>query len=110
MRSKKHAMEKKAQKNIAKERIHVLFDQAKESFSKDSNLSDRYVKIARDIAMRCKVRVPPELKKRFCKHCYSYLVPGINCRIRTKEGKVVYYCSKCRKFMRFPFLKEKKHK
>jgi ribonuclease P protein subunit RPR2 len=89
----------------AKERIAGLFKQAEEVFGKDEKLADRYVELARKISMRFKVRIPKELKKRFCKHCYTYLVPGKNCRVRTHEGKVVYYCQKCKKFMRFPYKK-----
>ena len=90
---------------IAKERIESLFKQADETFDSDSALSDRYVSLARKISMKFKVRIPPKLKRRFCKHCYTFLVPGKNCRVRTHEGKVVYTCSKCKGFMRFPYKK-----
>jgi ribonuclease P protein subunit RPR2 len=93
------------QVKIAKERIAELFKQAESAFSKNPELSDRYVALARKISMRLKVRIPPLLKRRFCKHCYSYLVPGKNCRVRTHEGKVVYTCGVCKKFMRFPYRK-----
>ena len=98
------------QLKIAKERIDILFENAKKEFSKDPELSNRYVALARKIAMKYRTRIPRELKRRFCKHCYVYLVPSKNCRIRTREGKVVYYCLNCKKYMRFPYLKEKKTK
>jgi ribonuclease P protein subunit RPR2 len=98
------------QVKIAKERINELFRQAEEMFDEDPKLSDRYVQIARKISMKLKVRIPPELKRRFCKHCYCYLVPGKNCRVRTHEGKVVYYCRQCKKFMRFPYKSKKSKK
>jgi ribonuclease P protein subunit RPR2 len=66
--------------------------------------------LARKISMKLNVRIPPVFKRRFCKHCYHYLQPGVNVRVRTKEGKVVYYCLDCRKYMRFPYLREKKSK
>lgn len=94
-------------RRIAKERIEVLFKQAKEVFKEDSKLADRYVELARKIAMKYKVRIRPELKRRFCKHCYKYLMPGVNCRVRMQTGKVGYYCSSCKKFMRFPHLKKR---
>ena len=90
---------------IAKERINELFDQAEKAKQEYSN---RYVELARKIAMKYKVRIPPTLKKKFCKHCNEYLRPGVNCRVRTREGKIVYYCSNCKKYMRFPVLKSKK--
>ena len=100
----------KKEKQIALERIKVLFQQAKEVFKKDKSLANRYVKLARELSMKYKVRIPPNLKRRFCKNCYSYLMPGVNARIRTRNGKVVYYCMECKKYMRFPYLREKKAK
>ncbi|MBW3015897.1 ribonuclease P [Candidatus Woesearchaeota archaeon] len=87
--------------NIAKERIKELFRQADQEFKNDPKLSDRYVQLARKIAMKFRIRIPRELKRKFCKHCYSYFKPGVTVRIRTKPGKVVYYCLKCKKYMRF---------
>lgn len=107
MGKRKYSRKPEEQVKIAKDRIIELFRQAEEAFDKNPKLSDRYVEIARDISMRIKVRIPSELKRRFCKHCYSYLVPGKNCRVRTKEGKVVYYCQNCRKYMRFPYRNKK---
>jgi len=106
----KYRKKSQEQTNIAKERIEKLFEQAKEMFKEDPLLSNRYVELARKIAMKHKVRFPRELKRRFCKHCYVYLVPSVNCRVRTREGKVVYSCFNCKKYMRFPYLKEKKKK
>ena len=99
-----------SQKTIAKERIKVLFQQAKKIFKKDKKLANRYVKLARELAMKYKVSIAPELKRKFCKHCYSYLVPSVNARIRTRAGKVVYYCMECKHYMRFPYIREQKAK
>ncbi len=107
---RKYSKKPRKQKELVLERIKILFKEAKTAFKKDPKLSNRYVKLARELAMKYKVRMPRELKRRFCKHCYSYLVPSINVRIRTRNGKVVYYCLNCKKYMRFPYLKEKKAK
>lgn len=88
---------------IAKERIKKLFDQAEKEFDKRPALSNRYVTIARKIAMKFKVRIPKELKRRYCKNCYKYLVPGKNCRVRTQRGKVVYYCFNCKRYTRIAY-------
>jgi ribonuclease P protein subunit RPR2 len=103
---RKYRSKPESQLRIARERIRELFRQAGLMFNEDPKLSDRYVRLARKIAMRFKVRIPPELKRRLCKHCFCFLVPGKNCRVRTHEGKVVYYCSSCKKFMRFPYKKQ----
>jgi len=93
------------QKAIALERIKTLFKEAREVFKRDKELANRYVELARKIAMKYKVRIPSELQKQFCKHCYKFLMPDVNCRIRLHNKKVVYYCLECKKFMRFPYIK-----
>lgn len=97
-----HKKKPKLYRDIANKRISELFEQAAFQFNKNPDLSDRYVEIARKIAMKYKVRIPKELKRRFCKHCHKYIVPGVNSRVRLTKQKVVYYCSNCRRYMRFP--------
>ena len=89
-------------RETALERVQVLFKQAQEVFSRNKNLANRYVVLARKIAMKVKMRMPRDIKHRYCKHCYSFLVPGVNARIRTRQGKVVISCFECKKFMRIP--------
>ena len=101
----KHRQKPKFHRDIALERIHELFEQAELQFKKSPELSHRYVHLARKIAMKYKVKFPKELKRRFCKHCYNYLVPSVNCRVRLTQKKVVYSCLNCKKFMRFPYSK-----
>ena len=93
---------KAKQKEIAKERIKTLFKQAREQFSKNKALSNRYVTLARKLAMKARIRMPKEFKRRYCKHCYKYLQPGVNSRTRTRDGKVIISCLECKKFMRIP--------
>lgn len=96
----KPLIQKHQQKEIAQERITILFQQAEKVFQKDKALANRYVELARKIAMKVKTRIPTNLKRRFCKHCYKYLKPGVNARVRTREGKVIISCLECKKFMR----------
>lgn len=95
------------QRALASERIVRLFDLASSSSQK---LADRYVHLARRIAMKVNLRLPSSLKRKFCKSCGVYLRPGVNCRVRTRNGRVVYYCFSCRSTYRIPFLKERKKK
>jgi|TARA_Y100000310_G_scaffold302635_1_gene340177 ribonuclease P protein subunit RPR2 len=94
------------EKTIAEKRIKILFKEAGKIFKKDPKLADRYIKLARKIAMKIKVRIPRELKRKFCKHCYRFLKQGVTCRVRTKDKKVIYFCMNCEKYMRFP-IKQK---
>ena len=105
---RKYKEKPKKQKEIALERIKILFEEAKLAFKEDPALSNRYVHLARKLAMRYKIRIPKEFKRKYCKHCYSYLKPPYNARVRIQNKKVVYTCYNCRKFMRFPLIKKKK--
>lgn len=93
------------ERRIAAERISKLFSEADAAFKKDPALSDRYVAIARKMAMKFKVRMGSELKRKFCKYCYTYLKPGANCRVRLSKAQVVYHCANCKRFMRFRYKK-----
>jgi len=99
---RRHSKKPKEQLSIANERIEQLFDQADKIFSENSKLVDRYVDLARKIAMKSKVKIPSKFKRKYCKHCYSYLMPSVNCRVRTQNSKLVYSCLKCKKFSRIP--------
>ena len=98
----KPLISKSKQKEIALERIRVLFREAEEVFQKNKSLAGRYVALARKIAMKVRLRLPLELKRRYCKHCYTLLKPGINARIRVRDGKVIISCLECKKFSRIP--------
>jgi ribonuclease P protein subunit RPR2 len=95
---------------IAEARILKLFSEADKQFPKKPELSNRYVAMARRIAMKYKVRIPSVLQKRFCKHCYCFLVPGKNCKVRLYNRQVIYHCEACKGYMRFPYVREQKAK
>ncbi len=96
-----------SRKKGALKAIQELIELAGKVFHKDKKLANRYVYIARRIAMKLNIRLPSELKRRFCRHCYSYLVPGVNLSVRIKDGKLVYYCHECRRYYRIPIKRPK---
>jgi ribonuclease P protein subunit RPR2 len=103
MALRKHRQKPMKERKIALDRIETLFSEAEKAFKAKPELSNRYVELARKIAMKSKVRIRSELKKRFCKHCYSYIKPGVNCRVRLGDKHLVYFCHGCKKMMRFPY-------
>jgi len=90
-------------RDMARQRIEILFGLAEKEFSEHPERSNRYVQLARRIGMRHNVRIPRELKRRMCKHCYSYLVPGTNARVRLRKRYVTVTCLQCNKQMRCPY-------
>ncbi len=111
---KKVKMRRKGEEGeVAEERIKILFKLAEESALKnDLEKADDYVKKARKIGMKTRVKVPRELKRKFCKYCYAYLLPGktSQVRINSQEKKVVVKCKNCGRGMYFPYLREVKRR
>ena len=96
-------------KQIALQRVHSLFHLAKEVIHEDPELAQRYVNMARKISMKTKLRLPKEYRSLICRHCKSFILPGVNCRIRIqqrREPHMVITCLICGQHSRFP-LKER---
>jgi len=97
-------------KEIARQRISTLFRLAVETVNEAPDLAQRYVEIARKIAMRSRLRIPKEYRRLICRHCKSFIFPGVNCRVRIqprREPHVVVTCLKCGKHTRIP-LKDRR--
>ena len=89
-------------RDIALERIQYLFSAASNAYSQDPELSNRYAFLARRVGMRYRVSLPSELKRKICKKCNSFLVPGANCRVRLSEGSIIITCLNCGNVKRYP--------
>lgn len=87
-----------ATKQVARERISILFEKADAVSKTNPKLSTRYVSTARKIAMAAKIRFPKEFRRRICKRCNSFFVHGENCRVRVRQRRephVVVTCLSC---------------
>jgi ribonuclease P protein subunit RPR2 len=93
--SNKFRLRKDAFQEIAQKRVDILFLQAERIFSEDSRLADRYVTLARKLALKYKISFSKEQKVKFCKNCSSFLVNGNNARIRLSKGNIVIKCLNC---------------
>jgi ribonuclease P protein subunit RPR2 len=96
-------LKRKSRKEVL-HKVMELFDKAALAFDDDKKAAKEYVRKARRIAMKHKIRLG-KLKRRFCRHCYSYLKPGVNSRIRTREGSMIIYCKECRNYTRIRYKK-----
>lgn len=96
----KFKISKEEQKTLAQEQIAELFKLAANIFPVNKKLANRYVALARRMAMKVKLHLPREFKRQFCAHCYAYLSSGVNARIRIRAGKVIISCFECKKFTR----------
>jgi ribonuclease P protein subunit RPR2 len=89
-------------KRLARERIAVLFQRAEEFFPENPDWSDRCVVLARKIAMRQRVGLEWQHRRKICPHCYRFHVPGVTMRVRIRKGNVVVTCFYCHRQSRFP--------
>ena len=99
-------------RRIALQRIQWLFRLAYQTIPHDKELAQRYITIARQIAMAAKIRLPCEYRRMICRHCKKLIVPGINCRVRLqprREPHVVVTCLECGGHMRIPIKRQGNH-
>lgn len=95
---------KHSRKQIARERIHRLFDLAEgQALQGNMQRAHRYVTLARKLSMKYLVRLPSPQRRRVCTHCYRYLMPGKNCRVRAGHQRLTITCHECGAIMRFPY-------
>ncbi len=84
---------------IAKERISILMEQAVKVHKEQPGLAQRYFRLAKKIGMRYNIRIPAQLKRKFCRRCFSYLGEGW----RFKKGRAQATCKNCGLVMRYPY-------
>ncbi|MEM2954838.1 MAG: hypothetical protein QW625_02725 [Candidatus Nanoarchaeia archaeon] len=65
-----------------------------EFFEEIEQKSSEEVKKIKKIAMSCNIRLG-ELRKNFCKNCYTPLIPGLTCKIKIKNKKRIVKCKVC---------------
>ena len=95
----------KSEKAIALRRIRRLFQLALKVVKEEPDLADRYAELARRIAMRARVKIPPEYKRLICKRCKRFIVPGLTCRVRLqprREPHIAITCLRCGGIYRIP--------
>ena len=97
---KKKLLKQGINKGTALKELEDMLNKADSAWP-DKRKANDIVRKARRIAMKLKVHLPPNLKRRFCKHCYSYWKHGENVRVRTREKMLVFYCLECKKYSRF---------
>lgn len=98
-------------KRIALQRIQVLFQLAKENIHDRPDLAQRYVEIARKIAMRTRLHLPLEYRLYLCRQCKRFILPGANSRVRLqsrREPHVVVTCLDCGGIMRIPLKRKRR--
>ena len=88
---------------IARERIDRLHELASEAASDgDDERAREYVRLARRVAERNRLRLPRRFRRSTCDRCDRFLRPGRNARTRLQDGHVVVTCE-CGAQARYPY-------
>ena len=91
------------EESIARERIERLQSLARDAVREGREERAReYVRRARRIAERHRIRLPREFTRSICRACDTILIPGRNARVRTQSGHVVVTCE-CGVQTRYPY-------
>jgi ribonuclease P protein subunit RPR2 len=72
---------------LAIERIQFLMSTAIQIYSKNSDLANRYVDLARKYSMSSKVKIPLKYKQMICHKCKKLMIPGVSSRHRIQSRK-----------------------
>jgi len=100
---------KSQEKRVALERIETLFEMAEnEAMKSNWTRANRYVDLARTIGMRYNVTPGPDLRRKFCRGCGTFLLPSTTARIRVGGGRVVCTCLKCGRITRYPYVRARR--
>ncbi len=106
-------MEKKKLSYKQKQRLKItgciqnLFSKAERIKNRDQIFTSQCVHLARKLSSKAKVPIPRELKRRFCKYCDTYFIPGRNYRVRTTGKTITYTCKSCGKWTRVGYKNNK---
>jgi ribonuclease P protein subunit RPR2 len=92
-----------AQLKLAKERMAMLLERSLSIHGERPDLSRRYYQLAKKIGMRYNVHMPGELKRKFCKNCFSFLEGW-----RLKNGIMRATCRECGAIARYPYKGKQK--
>ena len=103
------AKERGQQRDLAFERVVILFAQADAlACLGDVDAASRRLKRAVEICTRCNVRLPTELKLRFCRGCLTYYTSGTaKRRLDPKNHRLRITCLRCGKTRNRPYVRKK---
>jgi len=108
MLKRRYFKQREEEKKLALERVKILFKLAEQEFPKHPERSHKYAKMILNIVKKVRIRLPKNIKIFICKKCGKYLSPGVNLKVRSKDGYTIYECLSCGSKRRYGYLKEKK--
>jgi len=94
----------KSNQKLALERIYRLFELAEKMNDEGKeNYVKRYLTLAKKISEKCRVSVPKELKKKYCRKCFL-----MNITQTKKEPFLIISCKTCKYAKKYTLETKKK--
>lgn len=85
-------------RDLARQRIWILLSLADNVVKRDQELARRYVALALKLAAKARLRLPRDVRRRYCRRCKVPLIPGLTARVRVRSRRqrhIVVTCLKC---------------
>jgi ribonuclease P protein subunit RPR2 len=94
------------QKAVAVSQVDVIIAGALKTAKDDIALAKQQAAIARRICLKFNIRLPYQKRQLFCRGCKTFIVPGINARVRTskKQKMLLLTCLECSHIYRRPII------
>ncbi len=83
--------------------VLTLLALAKERTPDDMTVARAAVHDILHMSKAMRIRIPLDEKRKLCRSCYAYLVPGQTSTVRTRKGRVIVRCSACGAVKRLQF-------
>jgi ribonuclease P protein subunit RPR2 len=96
-------------RRIARERIARLLALAEQqALAGKLERAHRYAQLARRVGTRYVVRLDRAQRRKVCRACGAFLLPGRTARVRTTGGKVTTTCLACGAARRHGYAREQR--
>lgn len=85
------------EREIAEDRIAILFELAVKEAGNKNGLSKRYVSLLKKMSSHYKTTIPKRIKNSICKSCGDVIVPGVSGKVRLASSprRIIYMCGRC---------------
>jgi ribonuclease P protein subunit RPR2 len=93
--AKPHTPEMSRTQTIAKQRIRILYNQAKQTYPKNPELSRRYTRLLQRISERTRTRLPKDVRRGICRNCDTVLIQGVNTHTRIRQRREPHVATTC---------------
>lgn len=86
---------KKFIKRASAEAVEILLDQAEQAFASHPQRSRRYVQMAFALIKKNRIRLPREMRLRFCKKCLRYWMPDktVTITFEPRRNGMLFTCA-----------------